>query len=131
MCNANPIHIGDILQTKDSCVYVTFHYKGEGDVYVLNRVSKSNIPTARNIIHEGIYLGQYELYSCFTSSHNSEDVSTVLCRIFENASYTIYATVVDHDCIHTPVKKEFHTEGMLTVYLIISSLFPRNEVECV
>ena len=61
VCNANPIHISDILQTKDSCVYVTFHYKGKGDVYVLNRVSKSNIPTARNIINEGIYLGQYLL----------------------------------------------------------------------
>ena len=56
MCNANAITIGDIAQTKDSCAYVTFQYNGVGDLYVLNRVSKSNIPTARNIINEGIYL---------------------------------------------------------------------------
>lgn len=59
-CNANAITIGDIAQTKDSCAYVTFQYNGVGDLYVLNRVSKSNIPTARNIINEGIYLGKYE-----------------------------------------------------------------------
>ena len=61
MCNANAITIGDIAQTKDSCAYVTFQYNGVGDLYVLNRVSKSNIPTARNIIHEGIYLGRYDI----------------------------------------------------------------------
>ena len=47
MCNANAITIGDIAQTKDSCAYVTFQYNGVGDLYVLNRVSKSNIPTGR------------------------------------------------------------------------------------
>lgn len=61
VCNANAITIGDIAQTKDSCAYVTFQYNGVGDLYVLNRVSKSNIPTARNIINEGIYLGRYDI----------------------------------------------------------------------
>ena len=57
-CNANQLVIGDILQTKDSCIFVTFKYNGMGELYVLHRVSTTNVPTATNIINEGIYLGK-------------------------------------------------------------------------
>lgn len=58
VCNRIPITISDVIQTKDSCIYVSLQYGGEGDVYVLNRITGSNIPKAENIINEGIYLGR-------------------------------------------------------------------------
>lgn len=90
---------------------MTLRYKGKGDLYVLNRVSNSHVPTARNIINEGLYLGQYTYIILMMFSHDTEEVSTIICRVFENAKYTLYTTVVENDCIHTPVAKEFITEG--------------------
>ena len=58
VCNRVPITIGEIIQTKDSCVCVSIQYSGEGEVYVLNRISGSNVPDAENIIAEGLYLGK-------------------------------------------------------------------------
>lgn len=58
VCNRIPITIGEIIQEKDSCVFISIQYSGEGEVYILNRVAGSNIPNAENIIHEGIYLGR-------------------------------------------------------------------------
>lgn len=58
VCNRIPITISDVIQTKDSCIYVSLQYGGEGDVYVLNRITGSNIPKAENIINEGVYLGR-------------------------------------------------------------------------
>ncbi|KAM7456913.1 hypothetical protein BLSTO_02324 [Blastocystis sp. subtype 1] len=97
LCNRVPITIGEIIQTKDSCVCVSIQYSGEGEVYVLNRISGSNVPDAKNIIEEGLYLGR----------HTNEVVETTICRVFENTEYTLYATVVDGGCIHIPASKEF------------------------
>lgn len=91
---------------------MTLRYKGKGDLYLLNRISNSHIPTARNIINEGIYLGQYDLIILMMTSHDNEEVSTIICRVFENAKYTLYTTVVENNCIHTIVSKEFLTEGI-------------------
>lgn len=41
-------------------------YNGQGELYFLNRVSESNIPKAKNIINEGIYMGKYKLVLCTT-----------------------------------------------------------------
>ena len=58
VCNRIPITISDIIQTKDSCIYVSIQYGGEGDVYVLNRITGSNVPKSENIVSEGVYLGR-------------------------------------------------------------------------
>ena len=54
-----PIIIGNIVQNKDSCIYATFQYAGEGELYVLNRLADTQIPDASNIVNEGVYLGRY------------------------------------------------------------------------
>ena len=50
-----------MIQTKDSCVFISFKYTGNGALYVLNRIAKTQIPDAFNIINEGVYLGMYAL----------------------------------------------------------------------
>ena len=44
-------------------------------------------------------------------SHGKEGVSTLLCNVFEKMNYTLYATVIDGNCIHVPVKHSFVAEG--------------------
>ena len=51
--------IGKIVQTKDSCVFVTIKYTGNGALYLLNRIANTQVPDAFNIINEGVYLGVY------------------------------------------------------------------------
>lgn len=50
-----------MIQTKDSCVFISFKYTGNGALYVLNRIANTQIPDAFNIINEGVYLGMYAL----------------------------------------------------------------------
>lgn len=111
VCNRIPITIGEIIQTKDSCVCVSIQYSGEGEVYVLNRISGSNVPDAENIIEEGLYLGRYSCFPFLTYRHANEVVETTICRVFENTEYTLYATVVDGGCIHIPASKQFSSSS--------------------
>ena len=103
---------------KDSCVYVTLQYDGSGDFYVIIRAGANNPVDADNIVQEGIYLGRQvvllmvSVIDWLTYRHGKEGVSTIFCNIYEKAEYTIYATVVDDECIHTPTKQVFTAECM-------------------
>lgn len=50
-----------MIQTKDSCVFISFKYTGNGALYVLNRIANTQVPDALNIVNEGVYLGVYAL----------------------------------------------------------------------
>lgn len=50
-----------MIQTKDSCVFISFKYTGNGALYVLNRIANTQVPDAFNIINEGVYLGMCAL----------------------------------------------------------------------
>lgn len=65
-CKYNQLIIHNVTDKKDSCVDIHVQYKGEGEMYLLARRARLNIPNEMNVIHEGIYLGKY-----FTSISSS------------------------------------------------------------
>ena len=42
-------------------MFISFKYKGNGALYVLNRIANTQVPDAFNIVNEGVYLGMYAL----------------------------------------------------------------------
>ena len=128
-CNENRILIGDMIQTKDSCVFISFKYTGNGALYVLNRIADTQVPDAFNIINEGVYLGVYAPFSFSPSnSHPNEDLTTTFCRVYENVKYTLYVTAVEDGCVHLPLTYTYVADSTAFSPLL-PSLRSRGEVE--